>query len=573
VSADPLSPERGSYQFAQQMLQQVAYDTLSRRDRKARHLAVASHLRTAFPGDGEEVADVIARHYLDALHAIPDDPDTAEIRDHAAEALIRAAERAKRTGAPALAATSYATAAQLTEENGQDDGRTAGQLWELAAESALASASHGAAIEHAGRARDWHLQRGQPRAAARMQVIAGRALRMWGRHADAREQVTAALDVLQADPDADTVLAMEQLGTLEVFAGGPDADRLTTQALVLGQALDVGTDQLIDLFTSRGICLFTMGRRPEGIAYIGEATRLATQVGDNMRVGANLLNLSEALAVTDPAAAVEAARSATGHLRRAGERGFLAYATGNLIQALLLLGEWHAAEQEFTQAQDSDGLGDIEIIMAYHGWLAALRGDTGTAEDALAALRDLRASDDAQDQAMIAIVEALNATARLEPETALRHARSVLAHADALGISQESLRWAWPLAARAAWDLGDTAATSELLALLDSYPPGHLARMQRAERDLVRARLADHDGDQAAAASYAAAISGLRQLSTPYHLAHGLLDYAQHLRRAGDAAAAAAAIDEARAIARQLGCQPLLNRADALAPAKTQARV
>ena len=71
VSADPLSPERGSYQFAQQMLQQVAYDTLSRRDRKARHLAVAAHLRSAFPGDGEEVADVIARHYLDALERRP----------------------------------------------------------------------------------------------------------------------------------------------------------------------------------------------------------------------------------------------------------------------------------------------------------------------------------------------------------------------------------------------------------------------------------------------------------------------------------------------------------------------
>jgi predicted ATPase len=45
VSADPLSPEQGSYGFAQHMLRQVAYDTLSRRDRKARHLAVAAHLR------------------------------------------------------------------------------------------------------------------------------------------------------------------------------------------------------------------------------------------------------------------------------------------------------------------------------------------------------------------------------------------------------------------------------------------------------------------------------------------------------------------------------------------------
>ena len=58
VSADPLSPERGSYRFSQQMLRQVAYDTLSRRDRKARHLTVAAHLRSVFPGDGEEVAEV-----------------------------------------------------------------------------------------------------------------------------------------------------------------------------------------------------------------------------------------------------------------------------------------------------------------------------------------------------------------------------------------------------------------------------------------------------------------------------------------------------------------------------------
>jgi class 3 adenylate cyclase/predicted ATPase len=114
VSADPLSPERGSYQFAQQMLRQVAYDTLSRRDRKTRHLAVAAHLRAAFAGDGEEVADVIARHYLDALNAAPEDHDAERIRAQAAAARVRAAERAERTGALAQAATSYASAAELT---------------------------------------------------------------------------------------------------------------------------------------------------------------------------------------------------------------------------------------------------------------------------------------------------------------------------------------------------------------------------------------------------------------------------------------------------------------------------
>ena len=88
--------------------------------------------------------------------------------------------------------------------------------------------------------------------------------------------------------------------------------------------------------------------------------------------------------------------------------------------------------------------------------------------------------------------------------------------------------------------------------------------MLRAERDLVRARLAVDDGD--AAASLAAAIKGLRDQSTPYHLAHGLLDHAEYLLAAGDAETAAAALAEARDIAGRLRCQPLLDRAVALAP-------
>ena len=100
--------------------------------------------------------------------------------------------------------------------------------------------------------------------------------------------------------------------------------------------------------------------------------------------------------------------------------------------------------------------------------------------------------------------------------------------------------------------------------MLDSYPPGHLAPMLRAERDLTRARLADHHGDPDAAASFATAIASLREHSTPYHLAHGLLDHAQHLSREGDASAASAAADEARDIAGRLRCQPLLDRAEVM---------
>ena len=100
--------------------------------------------------------------------------------------------------------------------------------------------------------------------------------------------------------------------------------------------------------------------------------------------------------------------------------------------------------------------------------------------------------------------------------------------------------------------------------LLDSYPPGHVPPMLRAERDLARARLAAADGDRDAGTAFAGAISSLRELSTPYHLAHGLLDHAEYLTRLGDAAAALA-IGEARAIGDRLRCRPLLDRAAGIA--------
>ena len=245
-----------------------------------------------------------------------------------------------------------------------------------------------------------------------------------------------------------------------------------------------------------------------------EAARLATQAGDSLSLGRALLNLADPLAGTDPAAAAEAARTAAGHLRRAGARDYLAFAIANLAQALMMLGDWDAAEAELTQSAEADGLIGNEFLACYRGWLAALRGDTATAQTMLAALPDTRASEEPQDKARISVVEAFTAAARRQPQDALRLARSALAHLGALGISSEHLRWAWPLAARAACELGDTAATSELLALLDACQPGHLAPMQQAERDLIRVRLAATGGDPAAAAPFAAAVSGLRELTT-----------------------------------------------------------
>src|SRR5205807_5130062 len=94
VRTDKLSPDRGQYVFAQSLLRTVAYDMLSRRERKAHHLAVAEHLRSTFENDGEDVSEVIAVHYRDALLAAAQDADATEIRHEALTAYGRAGRRA-----------------------------------------------------------------------------------------------------------------------------------------------------------------------------------------------------------------------------------------------------------------------------------------------------------------------------------------------------------------------------------------------------------------------------------------------------------------------------------------------
>jgi class 3 adenylate cyclase len=59
LQTDQRSPEHGQYGFLQDLLRQVAYETLPRRDRRAKHLRAAEQLAGAL-GE-EEVAEVVAR--------------------------------------------------------------------------------------------------------------------------------------------------------------------------------------------------------------------------------------------------------------------------------------------------------------------------------------------------------------------------------------------------------------------------------------------------------------------------------------------------------------------------------
>src|SRR6185312_8312024 len=116
VQADPRSPERGQYSFLQDIVKRVAYETISRRERKAKHLAAAQFLASAWSSEEDEIVEVVAAHYLDAYHAAPDDPDAAELRSKSFEMLVRAAERAHSLGANAEAQRAFERAGELTDD-------------------------------------------------------------------------------------------------------------------------------------------------------------------------------------------------------------------------------------------------------------------------------------------------------------------------------------------------------------------------------------------------------------------------------------------------------------------------
>src|SRR4029079_18609256 len=69
---DPRSPERGQHRFVPALLREVAYQSRARPDRRTRHLAAARYYESL--GE-DELAGVLANHYLDAFKASREGPE------------------------------------------------------------------------------------------------------------------------------------------------------------------------------------------------------------------------------------------------------------------------------------------------------------------------------------------------------------------------------------------------------------------------------------------------------------------------------------------------------------------
>ncbi len=131
---DARSPERGQYSFVQALIREVAYNTLSKKDRKKLHLSAARYFESL---GNDEIAGALASHYLAAHANAAEGAEADALAGQARIALKAAASRAASLGAFDQAVTFLEQALTVTS-----DAAERADLLELAADASRGSASY-----------------------------------------------------------------------------------------------------------------------------------------------------------------------------------------------------------------------------------------------------------------------------------------------------------------------------------------------------------------------------------------------------------------------------------------------
>jgi class 3 adenylate cyclase/tetratricopeptide (TPR) repeat protein len=565
IRSDPLSPDRGQFTFAQGLFRAVAYDMLSRQERKTRHLAAADHLRDAFPNDGEEVAEAIATHLLDAHRAAGGDRDADEIRQRAVTALRRSADRAVTVGAPEAGMNALLTARDLVPDPAE---RLA--LTDAAAEMAFQAGRWETALTLLDEVAQTHEKAGRQREAARTIARTGRALGSLGRDDEAIARISGALDVLDADALDPVVGELNAaLATSLVWSGQLElAEPVTERALRVAEHLQI-PKLLAHSFNTKAALRLRGDRVREASALYRTVIEISEEheLIDALTAGyANLGSLSKRWDLPGAEAALEQALELS---RRHGNRDMEAFALADLGFIRLVQGRWDEIADMADVFLDPDRPRTEDSNLWYLlALLHARRGEHDQARHALERLSAWRKSDDLEQRTTYAAVTLVAALTGGHPGPAL--AAAIAAQSEAIaghGGGADAVRIGWADTVRGAIELGRLDDARSLIALLAELPAGRIPPYIRAHLALARASLTlaqgrDHDLE----ANLQSAINGFAELGYPYDLALAQTEFAGWLTAQNRAEVAEPPLTDAIATYASLRAAPDLQRARALLP-------
>ncbi|HLN05086.1 MAG TPA: adenylate/guanylate cyclase domain-containing protein [Acidimicrobiales bacterium] len=566
VRADKLSPERGQYAFTQSLIRSVAYDMLTRAERKERHLRTASHLRTAFPDEGAEVSEVIAAHLDDAYKAAGDDSDADEIRGQACSAYVQAAERAEAVGAPEAAESAFLKAAELSAEATERAG-----FAERAGRMALLAGWPERAEQHFETAIALFAAAGRLIDAARVTAWLSTALGAQGRHEQAITRLRVALASLEgaaAPPDVVAQLQRAFGGSL-MFAGHlQEAAEPIEQALRLAQHFELPEPFAQALMTKANL-LLSDGRFEEARFNFEGALAVARRHAV-ARVEMNAeASLGDLCMTRDLPGAEEHCLAALAVSRRCGARYNEAFSAHNLMYVLTMAGRFDEAYRlanDLLQSGGDERLGAAELHWRL-ALLDALGGRTESARLHLAHCVSWTESDNVQSRAIWSTGESGVAIGEANFRLALDSASRAIDESlrGGLEIAHEAIRLAFPDAIDAALGLSELDEAEKLVELLASRPPGEVPPFLRAQVARARALLSSARGEDAGVEdNLVAAEAVFRDLSYPYWTARAQLDRAEWLVAHEHKAEAGLLAREAAMTFEKLGTIPMLSRARAL---------
>ncbi|MEP7158965.1 MAG: adenylate/guanylate cyclase domain-containing protein, partial [Chloroflexota bacterium] len=329
---DPRSPERGQYAFVQALIREVAYNTLAKRDRKRLHLSAARYFESL---GHDEIAGVLASHYL-AAHANSAEGEEADaLAGQARIALKAAAARASSLGAFDQAGTFLQQALAVTADSADKV-----ELLRAAAEASRISGRIEAAEQMLRDGVELGRKVGDREQTVRATAELASNL-VYGMHSDQAKALVESALVEFADAD-ETVIAELNLSLARTqFTSADFRGALRTLDGVLETAEKRGLIRLLSMaLIARGNALWGLSRRREafGAAYV--ARDLATEHGlteVQLRVMGNLAN---ALTETDLESALAYSRELMALARKFGFRGGLIAATGNFGYTAFLAGAW-----------------------------------------------------------------------------------------------------------------------------------------------------------------------------------------------------------------------------------------
>jgi class 3 adenylate cyclase/tetratricopeptide (TPR) repeat protein len=557
IQADPRSPEHGQYGFLQDLVKRVAYETLSKKDRKLRHLAAARFLESTWRVDEEEIVEVVASHYVDAYQAAPDAEDAADIKARALDLLAKAAERAASLAAREDAERYFERAADLA-----DDPIRRAELFERAGEMAWHGGHQDEASGRFAEAIRLFEEAGQAHASARVSSRLAEVEWRTGHLDDAVARMERSMGVLStAEPDEDLAILASQLGRFYFFKGDTAlAEERNEVGLGIAESLWL-PEVLSQALQTKALVRYSRERYEEGLALMKRALEIALENDLPWATIRGYINTADSFNLRDRYEdALKLYEDAIALSRKLGYRTWESVLLSETTYPLLQLGRWDEIREVASTLEDYRVGRGVMAIVSVVPQLLVRRGEVAEAEQAIERFSGFADSADLQERVLFASALASVRNAQGEHAEALRLARSVLDARGQLGVGTQPIKDAFVEAIEASLALGDLSTAEAILDEIGSLPRGELPPSLRAQTTRFRARLLVQRGEDGAEAAFKAATGMFRELQLPLWLAMVVFEHAEWLAQGGRAGEAEPLLREAGEIFRRLEANPWIER-------------